>query len=213
MRKSFFLNLVCLFLAGSSVYAQGVHELLLTDQQLLTKLAKNLRDSNNNDEFQRSLKVSKLFSEFSRKMENAEKYPPEYLDVLQNYKAVLNKSIDGMDPQSVNQTLDYLYTDINLKYESMPQLNGDWSAIRVPVTVKVVNQTGQEQSGYNVFAKFYLSTDYVFSEQFNPTNNANKEMLPGWYLFWISKDGKKISERSDHVRRTSDKNIIVFNIQ
>jgi hypothetical protein len=203
------LVLALVLFAGWLKAQTSPEELMLANQQELTKLTSSYKN-NNAGQFNKCRILSGLFTNFATRLEKTSQLPPDYNAVLLNYFNLLKKANQDPNSSDAMAILDFISTDITLKSPNTPALIEQLSK-KIIVVVDVINSKGEKLGGYNVFAKYYLEIDSTQHEQFNPTNNAQKFLLPGWYIFWITKQGNKIAERSDHVTLTGA-NHIIFNL-
>lgn len=188
--------------------AQDIPSLLLSDQQLLTRLSKTLLDNNKAEMFKKCVQVSKSLGIFSKKIKKSATVPPGYMAALKNYHALLEVANKKLDTGYIIEVLQFLSIDVNLKNGSGLGVSEKVSNA-VLVKVKVVNVDGKEQSGYRVFNRYFLAGDDSVFDELNPTNHAEKNILPGWYLFWIADSEGKVAERSTHIT-ANENNIITF---
>jgi hypothetical protein len=208
--KSFILLISLCAIAGLSARCQSLEDLMLANQQEITKLV-HYYASRDVDQMARGQALARQMTDFSTRLEKTSGASDEYKIVLINYHNLLKKANTHTNAEA--DIIAFISTDINLKFSSLPALalNEQLSG-KVNVHVEVVDASGNKISGYNVSARFYLNTDDAFFVEFNPTNNASKDMLPGWYMIWISKNGIKTAEKSEHVS-VSENNDFIFNVQ
>ncbi|OAN61660.1 hypothetical protein A8B79_04330 [Balneola sp. EhC07] len=93
-------------------------------------------------------------------------------------------------------TMQFIRKDFAIKATSSPLSNG--SMIRTKVRVSVMTKkNGALVPGYDAKCNYMwdanlLSAKIVFTNQ---TNDAVKNLAPGYYIFWIEKDGEIVQKR------------------
>jgi len=96
------------------------------------------------------------------------------------------------------KTFSFIEEDVYLKFLAN-QDNKEF----IKVNVQVLDSSGTQLPGYNVFVKPFISSDPSMIVTFNPTNMASKNITAGWKLFWIEKNNQKLQSRDWHIK-TSD---------
>ena len=128
----------------------------------------------------------------------------KYYTEVDNYNALLDFAQTENDPKAVDSILSFIEDDVALKYDLDAPDPADRRARLVNVKVRVLNGDELEQSGYMVFVKPELSLDPRQVEAFNPTNNAIKEIAPGKKLIWIEKNGQRLQQRKEGIRKSRE---------
>ncbi len=131
-----------------------------------------------------------------------------------NYRDLFDLSIKFNSLDSVNYYLLFVFDDLKLKFA------GDWGSSTnisndfIEVHVRVLSsQTNRELPGYLAHVKPRCSVNPIQILNFNPTNQAVKNILPGDKIFWIEKDGNLIAKREEGIEITeSGKAEVVFTI-
>ncbi|MGZ5253833.1 MAG: hypothetical protein ACXWV4_05645 [Flavitalea sp.] len=137
---------------------------------------------------------------YSRKDKKAAE---KYYDEIENYNSLMTSAMLMDNPDSISVLLDYIEKDLYIKYEpesNDPELR---KARLVRVKVRVLDSLNKEQFGFMVFVKPEISLNPSHIETFNPTNNAEKEIAPGRKLIWIERNGIRISERKEGIRKST----------
>jgi hypothetical protein len=140
------------------------------------------------------------------------RYKQKLYKELEIYALLLDMAykLNGVD--SITSILRFIDEDISLK------MNNAWAASPVPpdlvnVKVRVFEMpSGIEIPGVKVFIKPELAPDH-YAEEFNPTNNALKRIMPGKKLVWIERGGRKADERITTVPAGVEPNTIDFYIK
>jgi hypothetical protein len=126
----------------------------------------------------------------------------KYYNEIDNYNSLMVSIMMMYNIDSINEVLDYIEEDLEIKYEpgaTNPELR---KAKLVKVKVRVLDSLNREQFGFMVFVKPEISLNPSHIETFNPTNNAEKEIAPGKKIIWIERNGKRISERKEGIRKS-----------
>lgn len=126
----------------------------------------------------------------------------KYYDELKNYNSLMTSAMFMDNVDSITKFIDYIEEDLEIKYEpeaSDPELK---KAKLVKVKVRVLDSLNREQFGFMVFVKPEISLNPSHVETFNPTNNAEKEIAPGKKLIWIERNGTRINERKEGIRKS-----------
>ncbi|MGZ5246253.1 MAG: hypothetical protein ACXWV5_04270 [Flavitalea sp.] len=137
---------------------------------------------------------------YSRKDKKAAE---KYYDEIENYNSLMTTAMLMDNPDSISVLLDYIEKDLYIKYEpesNDPELR---KARLVRVKVRVLDSLNKEQFGFMVFVKPEISLNPSHIETFNPTNNAEKEIAPGRKLIWIERNGIRINERKEGIRKST----------
>ncbi len=120
-----------------------------------------------------------------------------------NYRDLFDISVKSASLDTVNYYLLFVFNDLKLKYSNNFASSTNISSDFVEVHVRVLNgQTNSEMSGYLAHVKPRCSINPVQVLNFNPTNHAIKNILPGDKLFWIEKDGKIVASRQEGIEMT-----------
>lgn len=126
----------------------------------------------------------------------------KYYNEIDNYNSLMNSAMFMDNADSISELLDYIEQDLEFKYEPLatdPELK---KAKLVKVKIRVLDSLNREQFGFMVFVKPEISLNPSHIETFNPTNNAEKEIAPGKKLIWIERNGKRINERKEGIRKS-----------
>lgn len=140
------------------------------------------------------------------------RYKQKLYKELEVYALLMDMAYKLTAPDSINRILRYIDEDISLK------MNNAWAASPVPpalvnVKVRVLEKpSGIEVPGVKVFIRPELAPDR-YTEEFNPTNNALKRIMPGKKLVWIEQGGQKAGERITIVPAGVESDTIDFYIE
>jgi hypothetical protein len=189
---------------------QTMAPLIQDNQRKLDGLSVKLKNNSELALFDQSNATVKQLKIFSTRVLDTKAASADYWGTVVNYNQLIKRISDNFDSSLTAKTLEFISNDMALKFSVDENLKKVVSE-PVTVTVKVVDSLDQEQSGYDVSIRYYLAIDETFTQQFNPTNNARKAVLPGWYLVRIGRQGRQVAERSEYVRVDSD-NEFIFTI-
>jgi len=134
----------------------------------------------------------------------------KYYNEIDNYNSLMASAMMMDNVDSISELLDYIEKDLEIKYEpeaTDPELR---KAKLVKVKVRVLDSLNREQFGFMVFVKPEISLNPSHIETFNPTNNAEKDIAPGKKLIWIERNGKRINERKEGIRKSSELVLVDF---
>lgn len=134
----------------------------------------------------------------------------KYYAEIDNYNSLMLSAMMMENADSISELLDYIEKDLEIKYEpeaTDPELR---KAKLVKVKVRVLDSLNREQFGFMVFVKPEISLNPSHIETFNPTNNAEKDIAPGKKLIWIERNGKRINERKEGIRKSSGLVLVDF---
>jgi hypothetical protein len=131
-----------------------------------------------------------------------------YLLELNNYARLLDSVSRLKMIGEAKKLLTFIDDDVYLKTDVLR--NADYpDEDKVLVKVRVLNTSGTELPGYDVFVKPEISLDPRLVETFNPTNNATRKIQPGRKLFWIEKNGIRLKERKEGISITAETIVVI----
>lgn len=158
--------------------------------QLPDTLYRNYDSMLINIQFQLSKLNSSLNSNENDKLLNSDLYKQ-----MSNYSDLFFYANRSKNLDSLGQIINYVRTDLNLKFSSGYASEASDKTGRVSVTVRVFKKgTNTQLSGYYPFVKPNWSFNPVQIEPINPTNHAVIKILPGKKLFYLM-DGDKILDQ------------------
>ena len=176
----------------------------------------NLVDTLNNRDFQlvlNSYNELKKQSDFFYKAFyfNAEEDGVDslFLDRVMKTNIALEKISDPeLLASKGEKVMDAIARDYKIKTENLELGISNILSERIKITV--LTEGGD---GYNVFANYPwdLESDVVRETFNNPTNDAQKSLIPGIYYVWIAKNGRKIKGREITVSYREE-DTIKFNV-
>ncbi len=211
----FFLTTIFSF-SNSNRYVNDFFEIAFKMQQTLTNLAEMVYPTENSNLINSFTKLEEknqqlfnILSDFSKNQE----INKEYLLTLQNSLTTLEglTITENINNENTISIFNSISKDFNNKLLSIDHgLNTNINS-KVIVNVETKNDTG-----YFVYAKYsYDLQKNIKRYQFNnPTNNSQREMAPGYYIFWIEKGDYKSEERFVEIIKRGDEsnNTIYFEI-
>ncbi|MGN7723508.1 hypothetical protein [Chitinophaga sp. 22620] len=140
------------------------------------------------------------------------RYKQKLYKELEIYALLLDRAYKLNALDSITSILRFIDEDISLKMDNA------WAASPVPpalvnLKVRVLEApSGTEVPGVKVFIRPQLAPDR-YTEEFNPTNNALKRIMPGIKLVWIEQGGRKAGERTIVVPAGVESDTIDFYIE
>jgi hypothetical protein len=138
-------------------------------------------------------------------------YRRQYATELVNYAGLLDSASRKLDLVDIPMFLHFLDDDLTYKLDIQRNDPNQDVPETVTVKVRVYDSTHiRELPGYTPFVKPEISLDSRLKEAFNPTTNAEKNILPGKKLFWIEKNGKVLQYRNEGVKAGKAKVYIDF---
>lgn len=171
----------------------------LKTKQSLKRLSAKI-DKNSDKEFVETFKALKkkqrsLFRVLKRCDRNR-KLKPEYLLTLNESQKVLDQLFQNYETTEDKQfLLESVYKDYDAKRKSINYYVAKHANAKIKVIIN-----SNENEGYFVFAKlsYEKGMDIKRFRFDSPTNNASLSFVPGYYLFWLEKDGR-VSEPELHL--------------
>ncbi|TDX00204.1 hypothetical protein [Dinghuibacter silviterrae] len=119
---------------------------------------------------------------------------------LHNYRDLFELVAETASLDSIADILTFVKKDLALKFPRQLGSSTGAADVYVNVQVRVFDEASmKELPGYIPFVKPEWSVNPEQQQQFNPTLNAFKDLLPGQKLFWITKDGVRIQEKKQSV--------------
>jgi len=205
-------SIIVLFLFSSYTVKEDndFYEIAFKTQQTLTNLTESIY-SNGDTDLKKSLnslensskQLFKILGDYSETNE----INLDYLNGLSNSQKALEKIINKLeDKEKSIHIMNDVTNDYNIKLKSINY--GISSNINVKVNVQV--RTLKEY-GYYAFVKYSYDDEYIKRYEFNnPTNHAERDLAPGYYIIWIEKGDYKSKERKIEITSKSEDNIIYF---
>jgi len=188
------LLLLAAIFCGCASYGPKNKDLSLVlsnTQESLTNLQEKISASDD-------LKMKEAYKKLNRK--STELFPvlekcndkyalsPEYVSTLKEAQKVLNR----MTKNDVNVTnkanvLLAIYQDYDAKLQTIKNTAANNATTKIKVIVN-----SNEEKGFFVFGKLsYEQGQDIKRFRFNqPTQNAVQDFVPGYYLFWLEKEGR-----------------------
>ena len=189
---------VLIFITSCSSYKsnyKSIHneleELLVSTQQTLNELAEKVT-TKTEDSLSGSLsKLVAKSKELFPALENCNKkykLTDNYMTTLveaQKALASLNENFNSLENKEF--ILNAVYQDYDAKLQSIYSSPTSDANTRIKVMVD-----SNEDEGFFVFGKLSYEQELDIKRfRFNrPTQNASLDVVPGYYLFWLEKDGR-----------------------
>ncbi len=203
-----FRNYILLSILSISIFSCAVKapeetnalaSITLKTQQSLKKLADTIYATSDTElikTFSALKKRQRSLFRLLKKCDRNNKLKPEYLTTLSETQKTLDQLFQNdetiNDPQFI---LESIYLDYDAKQKSINYyVSKDANA-----KIKVIINSNEEEGAF-VFAKLsYEKNKDIKRFRFDsPTNNASQYFVPGYYLFWLEKDGR-VSEPELHL--------------
>ncbi len=171
----------------------------LKTEQSLKKLTDKIYDTSDKELIKtfKALKKKQrqLFRVLKRCNRNLQ-LTPEYLVTLSESQKVLDQLFQNYEKTDNKQfLLESIYKDYAAKRKSINYYVAKDANAKIKVIIN-----SNENEGYFVFAKlsYEKGMDIKRFRFDSPTNNASLSFVPGYYLFWLEKDGR-VSEPELHL--------------
>jgi hypothetical protein len=117
-------------------------------------------------------------------------FSSSYTSEMNNYKSLFERALTLNNVDSINDIIDFINDDLNLKYDGSFASSDISEVGMVTISVHVFDSTGtKELPGYDVSVRPAMSADPTLVINLNPTNNATQLIAPGRKLVTIRKDG------------------------
>ena len=185
---------ISVFIYSCASYAPTDNKLsitLLKTQQAITNLAAKITPTGNDHLIKTYSKLEKKSKElFPLLLECNEKYKlsTTYMITLEEAQ----KTLQGLD-KGFNTVpdktfiLDAIYLDYDAKLQSIQNSAKNDATTKIKVTVN-----SNEEEGFFVFGKLSYEKELNIKRfRFNqPTQNAARDFVPGYYLFWLEKEDR-----------------------
>lgn len=121
-----------------------------------------------------------------------------FINSLELSQQVLNQLlVDWRSNEKAANTMKAIKIDYDIKTASSPLAASSKVLTNVEVSV-VTKSKNQDVSGYDVLYTYMWDSEAKEEKNFfnNQTNNAIKNLSPGYYVFWIEKNGILIQMKS-----------------
>jgi len=202
-------SLIVIFVIGMFSYAvkaqetpkeaDGLPSITLKTKASIEKLSDKI-NTTSDKQIRKTFKALKkkqrqLFRVLKRCNRNRQ-LTPEYLLTLSASQKVLDQVYQNYETTDNKQfLLESIYKDYTAKRESINYYVAKDANAKIKVIIN-----SNENEGYFVFAKLSYEKDMDIKRfRFDsPTNNASLSFVPGYYLFWLEKDGR-VSEPELHL--------------
>ena len=203
-----FRNYILLSILSISIFSCAVKapeetnalaSITLKTQESLKKLADTIYATSDTElikTFSALKKRQRSLFRLLKKCDRNNKLKPGYLTTLSETQKTLDQLFQNdeaiNDPQFI---LESIYLDYDAKQKSINYyVSKDANA-----KIKVIINSNEEEGAF-VFAKLsYEKNKDIKRFRFDsPTNNASQYFVPGYYLFWLEKDGR-VSEPELHL--------------
>jgi hypothetical protein len=195
MKKSIFIIfLVAPYLLIAQTDKLEFYEIAFKTQQTLTKLAdaiypaQNIKLINSFSELEKT--TTRLFKVISDTKEKTD-FNSEYLKTLKDSQEILDQMVFVKDADDIYKTFKAVEKDFENKLKSINY--GISSNANTSAKIKVTT----DEDGYFVYIKYTYDFDKdIIRLRFNnPTNNAERELAPGYYIVWVEKGDYKSEVR------------------
>ena len=195
-----FRNYVLLGILAVSIFSCGVKapeetnpltSITLKTRQSLKKLADTIyatSDTELIETFSALEKKQRSLFRLLKKCDRNNKLKPEYLVTLSETQKTLDRLFQ--DEETINDP-KYLLESIYLDYDAKQRSINYYVSKDANAKIKVIVNSNKEEGAF-VFAKLsYEKNMDIKRFRFNsPTNDASQYFVPGYYLFWLEKDGR-----------------------
>lgn len=214
--------LVFMLSFGTGIHCQTRMQLIeLNTFKALNKLSAEVKNHEKKDDLEKSLQelsssAMKLFGEIREKGNFDAEGDSLFVGSLDDSQKALNglladwESDDNVDSMFADIKKDF---DIKMTSSQLAAVSGAVANIEVTVLTKSATEN---ISGYDVFYTYMWDLKKkekknVFTNQ---TNDAVKNLSPGYYFFWIEKDGKivKTKTKIEIGNLMMPKETVVFNL-
>ncbi|NHN24083.1 hypothetical protein FIA58_000205 [Flavobacterium jejuense] len=192
--KVLFSFSVLVFVTSCSSYKSTNNELdalLVATQQTMNQLAEKIATTEKDSLTTAFIKLEEKSKElFPALVQCNAKYKltKAYMTTLEEAQKVLVRLDDNFASMEDRAfVLNAIYLDYDSKLKSINSSATSDANTRIKVTVD-----SNEDDGFFVFGKLSYEQDLAIKRfRFNrPTQNASLEVVPGYYLFWLEKEGR-----------------------
>ncbi|MBD0824459.1 hypothetical protein [Aestuariibaculum marinum] len=199
----------------------NIKEIELKIQRSIRQLAKQA-DKKENDSvliadnlMNLSQTTSQLFSAIYKDNLDEKNDSLFFLSLESSQKSLEKLVAIGENNSYINSVIDAIQSDYLTKIKASA-LGAD-STIKTEVRVLVYTRKGDKEiGGYEVKCNYLWdfknpNPKFIFN---NPTNNAERNLAPGYYFMWIEKDGKLIQKKDklEIGNLHSQEESIIFNL-
>jgi len=198
------LLLISVMLITSNIYGQTRLEIVeLSTQKSIRKLTIKINKLDDKDAILiNNLKLlsnsaTTLFQKIRNDQNIGQQNDTVFITTLEHSQQALNQLIvDWSSDEDAANLMKAIKIDYDTKINASPL--GASSKVITNIEVSVVTKSaGQDAAGYDVFYTYMW--DSVAKKEKNPfvnqTNNAIKKLAPGYYFFWIEKNGVTIQNK------------------
>lgn len=204
LRHYILFLLASFMLTSNIIYGQTrLENIELNTQKSIRKLISKISSNGNKDTIlvnnlhQLSKSVTTLFQKISNDVTIGQPSDSMFINSLEQSQQALEKLINGWtsNEHSTN-IIKAIKLDYDIKTNSSP-LAASTMVIKI-VEVSVLTKSGnQNVAGYDVFYTYMWDSDTKkMKDNFNnQTNNATKNLSPGYYFFWIERNGVIIKSK------------------
>lgn len=194
IQEQIILLLITVMFSGCASYGSKNKDLtvvLSNTQRNLTSLQEKITASNelkDKDAFEKLVIKSK---ELFPVLENCnDKYAltPEYVATLKETERIIGNLARNYETISNKEfIINAIYQDYDAKLQTIINTAKNDATTKIRVIV-----SSNEEEGFFVFGKLSFEQEQDIKRfRFNqPTQNAVQDFVPGYYLFWLEKDGR-----------------------
>ena len=184
--------MVCM--TGCASYAPQNKDLSLVlskSQQAITRLEEKIAVTGNPELGEACAKLSQKSATLFPLLEKCnDKYAltPEYVSTLQETEKTLSRLVKEYQTISDKEyVLNAIYHDYEAKLQTITNTTNNDATTIIKVIVNSI-----EEEGFFVFGKLSFEQKRNIKRfRFNqPTQNASQDFVPGYYLFWLEKEGR-----------------------
>lgn len=185
---------ILVFIASCSSYKatnNELDELLFTTQQTMNQLAEKMPTTEKdslNKAFNQLEEISKELFPLLINCNKKYTLTKNYMVTLEEAQKALDRLDENFDSiENKAFILNAVYLDYDAKLKSINSSATSDANTRIKVIVD-----SNEDEGFFVFGKLSYEQELDIKRfRFNrPTQNASLEVVPGYYLFWLEKDGR-----------------------
>ena len=184
--------------SGSSDATGKLHLAINSSTLSLSKLSNEIENKGESSDAYKDLsdKMDRLNSLYFRcinilNQTGSKTVSSSYTSEIKNYQSLFELALTLDNIDSVDDIVDFINDDLNLKYDGSLASNDISEVGMVTISVHVFDSTGtKELSGYDVSVRPARSADPTLVINLNPTNNATQLIAPGKKMVTITKDGK-----------------------
>nr|WP_315200979.1 hypothetical protein [uncultured Flavobacterium sp.] len=187
-----------LFVESNNIHCQTkIEKIELTTFKTINKLNKKVKSLQNKQVLVNSLNelsnsAIKLFDKIRNDSNFNESDDNLFIDSIEDSQKALNQLLDEWESlDDANRLITDVKNDFDIKLASSPLAAVSEVMTSIEVTVLTKSESGNI-SGYDVFYTYMW--DFKKKEKknvfTNKTNDAIRNMSPGYYVFWIEKNGE-----------------------